>query len=556
MKKLLLSLLAINALPNTILASSTVVTASIADNVYTLVTTGACTGCTLTNIDFSTVKPGANITIMGNAVNLPGSFVTIKDLSGADLSGSSFSNNINLSSVKFDGATLAKVTFSGTNLTNASFQNTISLEGASFYGSLNDNAPVASNLNGVNFSGSNLSGVNLSNVQANGANFTNVPMYGANLSCSNFSNARFSGAGLSGAAISCSGSSFTNFTGALFYDPATGNGLEQSIRQQSITKNSSGNYVINISTTQLNLQGMTLTNVIFDGANMVGIDLSNATLNSVSFSPSNGIYTKLSGASFNAATFNNSSLNAADVSGGADLTNFKASPNSTFGTTNFQNSNLTNASFISCDLSNAHLGSATINGTHFDSANLSNAHLDSTTAINTSFNSANFNKASLTNFKSTACSFINANFDGANLTNAVIAGPLYQDPVTTSGNAGAIFTSTTTTTNTDLSGALNIIGFNDPNIYDLFNTKIPTLKNTPQSVGILFPPFGMGNPFTASPTSSMIVGTMNGAGSAPVVYSDIYESIMVTPAQMAALGSAVGAAVNKMYSQYNIPQVG
>ena len=236
MKKLLLVLFVISALPHIISASSTLLNASIADNVYKLVTTGACEECILTNIDFSTVKPGANFTIMDKTVNLPVSFVTIKDLSDADLSGSSFSNNINLSSVMFDGARLENVTFSGTNLTNATFEKTISLKGANFYGNLNNNGPVASNLSGVNFYGSNLSGVNLSNVQANGAIFTNVDLTstnlakvdltGANLTGANLTNANLSNvvfqsciainANFTGANLTGINGSYGNFTGANF----------------------------------------------------------------------------------------------------------------------------------------------------------------------------------------------------------------------------------------------------------------------------------------------------------------------------------------------------
>jgi len=339
MKKLLLALLIFNTISGSIFAKMMFVQDT-SVNVWTLATTGQASGLDLTDLNSSQLASGAAITVQGSHTNLPTrtSALAITNLSGATLIGATFNcdqDGVILVSTNFSSANLQNATFNGCNLTGANFQNA-TLTGVTFTGN--------SILNNADFSGTatNLSGASLSNIQAVGANFTNVPMYGANLSCSNFSSARFSGAGLSGTTLSCANpvvcagvnqvtyanancTGGTNFTGALFYDPATGNGLEQSIRQEYITKNSSGQYVISTSTTQLNLQGITLSNVIFSNANMVGIDLSQTTCNSCYFFG------------------NNTNLTSADFTN-ANLTG-----------TNFASANLTNANFTNANLTCANL---------------------------------------------------------------------------------------------------------------------------------------------------------------------------------------------------------
>ena len=326
MMKKLLVLLVLSALSDSVFATRMVQDPSY--NVYTLATTNQCSGCDLTDLNSSELASGAAITVQGSPTNLPTrtSALAITNLSGATLIGATFNcaqDGVSLLNTNFSSANLQNATFNGCNLTGAKFNNAI-LTGATFTGN--------STLTNADFSGTatNLSGASFTGVTANSANFTNVPMYGANLSCSNFSNARFSGAGLSGTTISCSNSVVcdalgtnctggTNFTGAFFYDPATGNGLEQSIRQESITKNSSGQYVINISTTPLNLKGMSLANVIFNNASMVGIDFTNITINGGSMQQANLSNAKLINAKINSnligTNFSNADLTNAILKG-------------------------------------------------------------------------------------------------------------------------------------------------------------------------------------------------------------------------------------------------
>ena len=207
------------------------------------------------------------------------------------------------------------------------------------------------NLTGIDFTGANLSGANLSGVTANGVQFVKASLYDANLSKGNFLGANFTGAGLGG----------VNLTGAILAESTLTN-LVESMTSDFTYTNSKNQSITKPANTYIDLRGnQTLAGVSFDGANMVGINLSGANLSWAIFALANLTNSTIAGANVSNATFLSANLTGTNCTG-VDF----SSAIIDYNTTIFTNANLTNAVF-STQLNLANFGNVTSVGINIPS---------------------------------------------------------------------------------------------------------------------------------------------------------------------------------------------
>jgi uncharacterized protein YjbI with pentapeptide repeats len=223
---------------------------SINANLCQLLTTGQCTGCDLTGLQYSDLLPSS----LQNQCYQTGSVAKITNLTGA-------------------------------NLTSAQLQ-----------------APTGQppiNLSGVNLTGANLSGANLTGIIATGKTtlFNNASLYSANLTNANFSGANFNGAGLGGANLSG-----TNFTGAILLN------LETTMSEEN-ENGAATNTLIGINTA-LNVNKAIFTNAFMAGINLNGANMSGVKMDGADLSFAHLLQTDFTGANLTCASIMETDLSS------------------------------------------------------------------------------------------------------------------------------------------------------------------------------------------------------------------------------------------------------
>ena len=200
---------------------------------------------------------GANLSVISGAVDFRGVNLTGVNLSGANLSSANFDNTTVFSNGTV-GADLSNTLGSGANLSGINFDS-------------------------IDFSGVNLTGVNLSNANLSNATFDQNTIFSDGVNGANLSNTTQNGAFLLNlnSAVHFGG---VNLAGASFYDNVGGESFDLSgatIDQTTIFSN--GTVGVNLSATRANLSGLDLSNVDFQGANISGLDFTNANLTGALF---------------------------------------------------------------------------------------------------------------------------------------------------------------------------------------------------------------------------------------------------------------------------------
>ena len=230
----------------------------------TIFSDGFSIGANLTN----TNGDGANFTNPMSNVDFRNVNLTGVDLSNTDLTGAIFDHN-----TFFSNGTV------GANLNNSAGERA-NLSGINF--------------NSIDFSGVNLTGVNLSNANLSNATFDQNTIFSDGVNGANLSNNTQNGAFLLNLnpVVDLRG---VNLAGASFYDNVEGESFDLSgatIDQTTIFSN--GTVGVNLSATRANLSGLDLSNVDFRGANISGLDFTNANLTGALFDQ-NTIFSDIDG---------------------------------------------------------------------------------------------------------------------------------------------------------------------------------------------------------------------------------------------------------------------
>ncbi len=247
------------------------------------------------------------------------------------------------------------------------------------------NVESYADLSGVDLSGTDLSGLQLIETNFTGANLSGADLTGTNLGGANLSEANLTNANLSNSNINYSKLKNANFTDA----------------------NLSNSYINNVD----------FADVIFIGANFSGIDFSyNEELTNLNASGAN-----FSGANLNHAVFTGSNLSGATISNQFRNANF-SNTDLSGASIHFSETGSRGSNFSGADLSNVHLGGASMYSLNFQGANLSGANLSNVDARTTLFQYSNLTNADLSSANLWAAWLQNADLTGANLSNSNLSG--------------------------------------------------------------------------------------------------------------------------------------
>jgi uncharacterized protein YjbI with pentapeptide repeats len=236
---------------------------------------------------FSNGSVGVNLSgTNANLSNLDLRFTNFQgaNLSGVNLVGSNLAN-VDLSSTTFDHRTKFSDGIVGASLagTNAN------LSGIDF--SL---VNASTDFRGVNFTGVNLSNATLSSNKYSLVAYDTNTIFSDGVNGANLSNTLGTGAVLLNISttIDLRG---VNLVGVSFYDNDEGesSNLEEALLDRT-TIFSNGTVGVNLSATRANLSGLDLSNVDFRGANISGLDFTNANLTGALFDQ-NTIFSDIDG---------------------------------------------------------------------------------------------------------------------------------------------------------------------------------------------------------------------------------------------------------------------
>jgi uncharacterized protein YjbI with pentapeptide repeats len=449
-------------------------TATVEPPAYFAIATGSCRSCWLKDVPETLpppISPKSNGAFWG-------------DLSGATLSGATFSpidnlsgvplSKVNLSNAKLDGvkglsgANLSQANLSGADLTGTDLS-TADLTGAKLTGaSLSGvNLSGVRGLNAADLSGASLARVNLSGLELYGSNLSGADLSRANLSSANAYSVNLSNANLSGADLSAAGLQGANLNSANLSGANLG---EAHLECLHAYQNEDGTF--GCLDGQSDLRGANLQNAVgLNTARLLGAMLSGAqglqgsNLSGADLRVSDASKADLSDADLSQADLTGVNLEQADLSGAklvgtkglapgvmrANLTGTKLSRAKLHGT-DLHGAELANAALTSADLSGANLAGANLSNATLTSADLTGANLQQTDLRQATLTSANLTGANLQQANLTAATMPSLDLSDQNLSGAILTGAnLHQANLSQASLGGA------TLTGVDLSGA-NLTG--------------------------------------------------------------------------------------------------
>ena len=245
---------------------------------------------------------------------------------------------------------------------------------------------------------SNLYLADLHNTNLSGADLSYSQIYKADISDANFTYANLTSANLCGAR-----NPLFDFTGAdLSYAAFDNASLANATLTGAIIKHTNfyNSTLANVDLSDMDLTGTILVNADLTNANLENVDLSGKDLTGTILADTDLFGKDLTGTILVGADLTNANLENVDLSG-MDLTGTILDCLSTpircqeiFIDTNLQNTNLTDASFVSADLTkikNKSLAGADLSGASFAYSNLSDVNMS-----NVILDATNFWKADLT----------------------------------------------------------------------------------------------------------------------------------------------------------------
>ena len=302
-------------------------------------------------------------------------------------------------------------------------------------------------LTGTKLNGAKLNGVNFTNAKLNKAVLKNANLTNATLNGTDLTSTDFTGANLTRAKFTKTKLGFTNFTGAnlteaiflrtvqVYEQPifrntnltrATldkisylsnnyGNNLtELTIKGEKITRKDGTQYItpeFNLRLEDIELQNLTLIDVLLITSNFKGVNFSGSTMNNIIFDRCTINHCSFQDITSNLLKFNRCVIDNCNFSY-AKLVGVE-----------FRECQFTNPIWTNTDLTNAFFTNSPLKGLNFEEATLVNAdfrfqNLSGTNFRNANLTQAHFNSLSV-NGRTIPVQFdINTNFQGARLTSA------------------------------------------------------------------------------------------------------------------------------------------
>jgi uncharacterized protein YjbI with pentapeptide repeats len=294
--------------------------------------------------------------------DLAGANLYDPDIENADLSGTNFDNSTVTEGV-MNGDTFTSATFTGADLGGTAVENSnltgADLEASTFLGTFSGDDLTGADMTGANFSGATLTSDNLTS-----ATFVNANLYFATLTGDNVS-----GTTLSGASLSQLGSSgLTGTPATLPADWLDQSGFLLGPTAYLVNENLAGANLSNADLSTANLSSTTLTGATLTGANLSGATLNGVLSGSLAGKPASlpanwsvtdgyllGPAADLQGASLADLSFGGADLEQANLSS-ANLTGVN------FGSADLEQANLQDASLADANLGTADMSEATLTG--------------------------------------------------------------------------------------------------------------------------------------------------------------------------------------------------